>query len=105
MNRRLLEQVKAVARRNREENIGRAADRMTVQIYAAMAIALHRECGFGFERIGRVFKRSQDIWTDFTGTGEDMVRKCEEETGIILKYQLPDNEGVADGEPGYNQGY
>lgn len=69
----------------REENkakiLKKAADQMTVQIYAAMAIALHRTCGFGYERINRVFLESQHIWEDFAGKADNMVKLCKEETG------------------------
>lgn len=41
-NNKLINSIKEVARRKQSENIGKAAEQMTVQIYAAMAIALHR---------------------------------------------------------------
>ena len=89
-NERLLNSLKEIARRNRNENIMKASNEMVTPIYAALAIALHREFGFGYERINRVFNRSQEIWTSFVGTGEDMVKKCEEETGVTLIYREPE---------------
>lgn len=51
-------------------------------VYAGVALALHREYGWGFKRIDKVFARSQEIWTDAVFTGEDMAKLCLEETGI-----------------------
>ena len=89
-NDRLINSIKEIARRNRNENVAKASNEMVTQIYAALAIALHREFGFGSERINRAFQCSQDVWVDFVGTGEDMVKKCEEETGVKLIYQEPE---------------
>ena len=89
-NDRLINSLKEIARRNRNENIAKASNEMVTQIYAALAIALHREFGFGHERINRAFQCSQDVWVDFVGTGEDMVKKCEEETGVRLIYKEPE---------------
>lgn len=55
-NNRLLNQLNEMSRRKQAENIGKAADQMVPQIYAAIAMALHRTCGFGYERINRVFR-------------------------------------------------
>lgn len=89
-NDRLINSLKEIAKRNRLENINKASNEMVTQIYAALAIALHREYGFGHERINRAFKKSQEIWVSFTGTGDDMVKMCEEETGVKLIYQEPE---------------
>ena len=33
-------------------------------VYASLAIALHRNWGWGFKRINRLFSQSQRIWED-----------------------------------------
>ena len=57
---------------------------MVPQIYAAIAIALHRTYGFGYKRINDIFVESQHIWEDYAGDGAGMVKKCEEETGVTV---------------------
>lgn len=84
-NNRLLNQLNEMSRRKQAENIGKAADQMVPQIYAAIAMALHRTCGFGYERINRVFSESQAIWEGFVGKGDEMIELCEEETGISVR--------------------
>lgn len=66
-NNRLINSINALAKQKQAENIGKAADQMAPQIYAAMAIALHRTYGFGYERINRAFVESQKIWEYFMG--------------------------------------
>ena len=60
-NNRLINSINALAKQKQAENIGKAADQMVPQIYAAMAIALHRTDGFGYKRINRAFVESQKI--------------------------------------------
>lgn len=52
-------------------------------VYASLAIALHRNWGWGFKRINRLFSQSQRIWEDL-GT-DNMIELCEKETNILLK--------------------
>ena len=52
-------------------------------VYASLAIALHRNWGWGFKRINRLFSQSQRIWEDL-GTN-NMIELCEKETNILLK--------------------
>lgn len=88
-NNRLINSINAIARRKQEENVGKAADQMVPQIYAAMAIALHRTYGFGYDRINRVFLESQHIWEDFVGAGDEMIELCEKETSICVVGMKP----------------
>ena len=83
-NNRLINQLNAIARRNRQLHVEEASDKMVPQIYAAIAIALHRSEKFGYERINRVFLESQRIWEDFSGNIEEMIELCEKETGIMI---------------------
>ena len=50
--------------------------------YACIALALHREYGWGFIRINRLFVASQDIWQESLDKNVDMVQMCLDETGI-----------------------
>ena len=52
-------------------------------VYASLAIALHRNWGWGFKRINRLFSQSQRIWEDL-GT-DNIIELCEKETNILLK--------------------
>lgn len=82
-NDRLINSLNAIARRNRANNILAASDELVPHVYAAIAIALHRQCGWGYTRINRLFAESQRLWEDL---GSDaMVKLCEQETGISLK--------------------
>jgi hypothetical protein len=81
-NNRLINSLNEIARRNRQQNVEKASDEMVPQIYAALAIALHREFGWGYTRINRAFVESQKIWEDFSGSGPEMIELCEKETGI-----------------------
>lgn len=59
------------------------ANNMVPGVYASLALALHRNWGFGFKRINRLFLQSQKIWEEL-GT-DDMIELCEKETNILLK--------------------
>lgn len=83
-NNKLINTMKQLAQRNRAENVAKASGEMVPQIYAALAMALHRECGWGYVRINRLFVASQRIWENFDGTGDEMVSLCEKETGIAI---------------------
>ena len=50
--------------------------------YACIVLALHREYGWGFTRINRLFVASPDIWQESLDKNIDMVQMCLEETGI-----------------------
>lgn len=80
-NNKLINSMREIARRNRNNNISQAAEDLTPHVYAAIAIALHRTCGWGFTRINRLFVESQRIWEADNG---DMIDQCERETGIKL---------------------
>ncbi|MCR5788642.1 MAG: hypothetical protein K6G83_02025 [Lachnospiraceae bacterium] len=83
-NHKLLAQLNTLAELKKAERVKEAADDLTPILYAAVALALKEVCGFGYERINRVFLRSQEIWTDFAGKPEDMINLCEEVTGIKM---------------------
>lgn len=80
-NNKLINNLAMIARRNRAEHIERASMKLTPHVYAGIALALHRQCGWGFKRINRLFAESQRIWEADNG---DMVEQCARETGIVL---------------------
>lgn len=83
-NNHLLNLINEIARKKQSENIMKSADQMVTQIYAAMALALHRTCNFDYDDINSVFLESQHIWEDFVGAGDEMIEFCERETGICV---------------------
>ena len=83
-NNRLINSMKALAEQNRAKNFAKASAEMVPVIYAAMALALHSSCGFGYKRINDVFVESQRIWEEFAGTPDDMIKLCKEQTGISV---------------------
>lgn len=91
-NNKLINSLNLIAKKKQAENIGKAADQMVPQIYAAMAIALHRLYGFGYERINRAFKESQDIWEEFDGYIDEMAELCEKETGVTVIFKKPEDQ-------------
>lgn len=76
-NNKLINSLNEIARRNRSQNVATAADQMVPQIYAAIAIALHRTYGFGYKRINDIFVESQHIWEDYAGDGAGMVKEID----------------------------
>ena len=83
-NNRLINSMKALAEQNQVKNFAKASDEMVPVIYAAMALALHSTCGFGYKRINDVFVESQRIWEEFAGTPDEMIKLCKEQTGISI---------------------
>lgn len=91
-NKNLIDQINKMANRKRSENIEKAANDILPQIYASLAIALHKTHGFGYVRINRIFVESQKIWTEFVGRGKEMIDLCEKETGIKVIYKDPEEQ-------------
>ena len=69
---------------NQYKEMYKQIDQITPKVYAALALALHREYGWGYTRIARAFATSQDIWDESNERDIDMIKMCEEETGITL---------------------
>lgn len=93
-NNKLINSLKEIAKRNRADNINTASENLIPHVYAAVALALHRECGWGYKRINRLFYQSQCIWESL---GEEtMVELCEKETGILLQTQKQYDESRED---------
>lgn len=62
--------------------IDRKSKEITPDVYAAIALALHRKHGWGYQRISSLFAESQTIWNKCVQTGVNMKQMCEDETGI-----------------------
>jgi hypothetical protein len=62
--------------------IDRKSKEITTEVYAGIALALHRRYGWGYKRINDLFAESQIIWQECVDSEVDMIKMCEEETGI-----------------------
>ena len=82
-NNRLINSLKEVASRNRANNIAKASEDLVTHVYASVALALHREYGWGYKRINRLFLQAQEL-CDNLGN-DSLVDLCEEETGISIQ--------------------
>ena len=85
-NNKLINSMKALAKQNQARNVAKASNEMVPMIYASIALALHSTCGFGYKRINDVFVESQRIWEGFSGNPEDMIKLCEEQTGVSVAF-------------------
>lgn len=81
-----LEQIREEKRRLQEQNeaLQKQITTITPQVYASIALALHRKFGWGFVRINRAFLSSQYIWAECNERDEPMIKMCFDETGIEL---------------------
>lgn len=60
-------------------------EQITPEVYAGIALALHRKHGWGYKRINDLFSESQTIWNECVNSNINMVEMCERETGIELR--------------------
>ena len=81
-NKALIEQMKLQARMKEQ------IKQITPEIYAGIALALHRKHGWGFKRINDLFVESQEIWTECVQSDLNMIQMCELETGIEIQRQV-----------------
>ena len=58
------------------------------KVYASIAIALQRKYGWEPEETNGLFNESQDVWNECVMSGEDMLIKCYEETGIDMQRRV-----------------
>ena len=92
-NNALINTYRDLQQRNKE--LIHEIEQTTPKVYAGVALALHREYGWGFKRINRVFQRSQIIWNVCDENEVDMIPLCLEETGIDLRSRTEaDNETI-----------
>lgn len=78
-NKALIEQFKRL-----ERNI----QQITPQVYAGIALALHRNNGWGYKRINDLFAESQMIWNECNAKDINMIQMCEDETGISVERRV-----------------
>ena len=81
-NNKLINSLNEIARRNRSQNVATAADQMVPQIYAAIAIALHRTYGFGYKRMRRL-KRLMKNFKNGTITEEFFDKSLTSRIGSV----------------------
>ena len=70
---------------NKYKMLYKKIDQITPEVYAGIALALHRKCGWGYKRINDLFEESQIIWNECINSDINMVEMCEKETGIELR--------------------
>lgn len=75
-NNKLIEQYKTMYKKIQQ---------ITPEVYAAIALALHRKNKWGYKRINELFEESQKIWQESVNEDKDMVQICLDETGIELR--------------------
>ena len=75
-NNKLIEQYKTMYKKIQQ---------ITPEVYAAIALALHRKNKWGYKRINELFEESQKIWQESVNEDKDMVQMCMDETGIELR--------------------
>ena len=66
----------------------RKCKEITPEVYAAIALALHRRYGWGFKRISDLFAESQVIWNECIQSDESMIEMCLKETGIDVQVRM-----------------
>ena len=70
---------------NKYKMLYKKIEQITPEVYAGIALALHRKCGWGYKRINDLFEESQIIWNECINSDINMLEMCEKETGIELR--------------------
>ena len=70
---------------NKYKMLYKKINQITPEVYAGIALALHRKCGWGYKRINDLFEESQIIWNECINSDINMMEMCEKETGIELR--------------------
>ena len=70
---------------NKYKMLYKKIEQITPEVYAGIALALHRKCGWGYKRINDLFVESQTIWDECINSDINMMEMCEKETGIELR--------------------
>ena len=81
-NHGLIEQMKAAAKLKQQ------IKQITPEVYAGIALALHRKQKWGYKRINELFMESQKIWDECVELDINMIELCEQETGIEVQGQV-----------------
>ena len=70
---------------NKYKMLYKKIEQITPEVYAGIALALHRKCGWGYKRINDLFVESQTIWDECINSDINISEMCEKETGIELR--------------------
>ncbi len=70
---------------NQYKYMHQKSQQITPDVYAGIALALHRRYGWGYKRINEVFTVSQEIWEEYAESNINMAEVCERETGIDVR--------------------
>lgn len=81
-NRAFIEQMKLQAKMKQQ------IKQITPEVYAGIALALHRKQKWGYKRINELFMESQKIWDECVELDINMIELCERETGIEVQGQV-----------------
>lgn len=67
------------------KRVQREINNILPNVYAGIALALHRKHGWGYNRINDLFIESEKLWYEATDNNINMVALCLEETGIEVQ--------------------
>ena len=70
---------------NKYKMLYKKIEQITPEVYAGIALTLHRKYGWGYKRINDLFEESQIIWNECINSDINMLEMCEKETGIELR--------------------
>ena len=70
---------------NKYKMLYKKIEQITPEVYAGIALTLHRKYGWGYKRINDLFEESQVIWNECINSDINMMEMCEKETGIELR--------------------
>ena len=70
---------------NKYKVLYKKIEQITPEVYAGIALTLHRKYGWGYKRINDLFEESQIIWNECINSDINMMEMCEKETGIELR--------------------
>lgn len=73
---------------NTYRRLDRKIQELTPNIYASFALALHRRWGWGEKRISDLFEEVAAIWSDSVNNPHNLIKECENETGIIIQIEV-----------------
>lgn len=73
---------------NTYKRLDRKIQELTPNIYASFALALHRRWGWGAKRIGDLFNEVAAIWSRGVNESHNLLKECEDETGIIIQIEV-----------------
>ena len=70
---------------NKYKMLYKKIEQITPEVYAGIALTLHRKYEWGYKRINDLFEESQIIWNECINSDINMMEMCEKETGIELR--------------------